>query len=62
MVILLKYHALILTGKKQLKQFVEDNEFPCVGARDWFHVCTITKCKSYIAVLKNVIRYRKWVL
>ena len=42
--------------KNELKQFIEDNEFSCVGAWDGFHVYTSTKLKSYYS-LKNVIWY-----
>jgi hypothetical protein len=39
--------------KQELKNFLENLEFPCVGASDGFHVYVSTKLKNYFSFKKG---------
>ena len=39
--------------KAELKGFLENYEFPCMGALDGFHVCISSKLKSYFTFKKR---------
>ena len=44
----------------EIKGFIENYEFPCIGTWDTFHVYVCSKLKSATSILNTDIQFQTW--